>query len=251
MTSTTEQALQDAQDAYSRNEYPSIRAAATAYGVDRMTLGRRLKGGNTRQQARASQQALSPVQEDLLIKWIIDLDIAGAPPSFAQVREFAGLVSNASGGPSTIGKNWTTRFLQRHPDIKSKVGRKIEYLRAQNTTSESLQTFFNLFHDVVTRHSINATNIWNFDEHGLGMGVCTNQRVMGRSATARSYIKSPENRDWVSIVEACSTDGRIIDPLILFKGKDLQSTWFPPNTPSNWHFRCTDRAFTTNQVGVD
>ena len=138
MTTATEQSIQDALLAYSSGEYPSIRAAATAYGVDRMTLARRLKGGNTRREARVSQQTLSPIQEDLLIKWITDLDIAGAPPSFAQVREFAGMVSNASGGPPTIGKNWITRFLQRHPTIKSKVGRKIEYLRAQNISTEYL-----------------------------------------------------------------------------------------------------------------
>jgi hypothetical protein len=251
MTTVTEESIQDALLAYTGGEYPSIRAAATAYGVDRMTLARRLKGGNTRREARVSQQILSPIQEDLLIKWITDLDIAGAPPSFAQVREFAGMISNASGGPPTIGKNWITRFLQRHPTIKSKVGRKIEYLRAQNTSAECLQSFFDHFSAVVTRHSITPTNIWNFDEHGLGMGVCTNQRVIGQSATARSYVKAPENRDWVTIIEACSADGRTIDPFILFKGKDLQSTWFPPDTPLNWKFRCTENAFTTNKVGLD
>lgn len=83
------------------------------------------------------------------------------------------------------------------------------------------------------------------------MGVCSNQRVLGQSTTKRSYVKTPENRDWVTIFEACSIDGHIINPLVLFKGKELQSTWFPPETPSNWHFRCTENAFTTNKVSMD
>ena len=55
MTFETEQRLQDALLAYSSSEYPSIRAAADAYSVCRMTLGRRLKGGNTRREARKEQ----------------------------------------------------------------------------------------------------------------------------------------------------------------------------------------------------
>lgn len=251
MPSETEQALQIALDAYRRGEYTSIRACATSHGVDKSTLSRRLKGGITRQQAREEQQTLSPIQEDLLKRWILDLDLAGAPPSFAQVREFAGLISQASGGHSSVGVNWIQRFLKRHPEVQSKVGKPIEYLRAENASPEALQTFFDLFLRVMTKFNISSANTWNFDEHGLGMGVCTNQRVLGQSATRRSYIKTPANRDWVTIIEACSAEGYSIDPLILFKGKDLQSTWFPENTPSNWHFQCTDNAFTTNQIGLD
>jgi len=106
MTSRHEQAIQDALDAYDRREYPSIRATADAYHVSNATLARRIKGGRSRQQAREEQQLLSPDQERLLVRWILDLEVAGAPPTFAQVREFAGLISTASGGPSTIGVNW-------------------------------------------------------------------------------------------------------------------------------------------------
>ena len=248
MISEKEQKIQDAVDAYSRGEYPSLRTLSAAYGVDRKTLTRRIRGGVTRQEAREEQQLLSSTQEDLLCRWIIDLDLAGAPPSFAQVREFAGLISKASDGPSLIGQNWITRFLTRHPNIKSKVGRKIDYLRAENTSPEALRAFFDHFWTVMTSHDVQLSNIWNFDEHGLGMGVCTNQRVLGSTQRPRSYLKTPENRDWVSIIEACSIDGRSTDPLILFKGKELQSTWFPPNTPLSWQFRCTENAFTTNSV---
>jgi hypothetical protein len=101
-----EDAIQDAIHAWNRREYPSIRQTAAAYRVDRKTLGRRLKGGNTRQQGKETQRLLSSAQEDLLIRWIVDLDVAGAAPNFSQVREFAGLISASSGGPPTVGENW-------------------------------------------------------------------------------------------------------------------------------------------------
>ena len=83
------------------------------------------------------------------------------------------------------------------------------------------------------------------------MGVCSNQRVIGATDKKRSYRKMPENRDWVTIIEACSAEGQYTSPLVLFKGKELQSTWFPKEIPSDWYFRCTENAFTSNQVGLD
>ena len=63
------------------------------------------------------------------------------------------------------------------------------------------------------------------------MGIYSNQRVLGTASTKRSYIKTPENREWGTIIEASSAEGDTIDPLILFKGKELQLTWFSENTP--------------------
>jgi len=36
------------------------------------------------------------------------------------------------------------------------------------------------------------------------LGVCMNQTVVGNPSTTRSYKNSPENREWVSVIEAIS-----------------------------------------------
>jgi hypothetical protein len=101
-----EEAIQAAITAYNLDKYPSLRQTAEAYRVDRQTLKNRLEEGFTRQQGKENQRLLSSVQEDLLIRWITDLDVAGAAPNFSQVREFAGLISASSGGPATVSENW-------------------------------------------------------------------------------------------------------------------------------------------------
>jgi transcriptional regulator of acetoin/glycerol metabolism len=45
MSTTRENALAEAILALSTDQYPSIRAAAKAFGVSHDTLGRRMKGG--------------------------------------------------------------------------------------------------------------------------------------------------------------------------------------------------------------
>jgi hypothetical protein len=64
------------------------------------------------------------------------------------------------------------------------------------------------------------------DEAGIALGICTNSMVLGDSRKKRTYVRSPQNREWVSVVETISAAGRSIRPIIIFKGKNLQTTWF-------------------------
>jgi hypothetical protein len=53
-------------------------------------------------------------------------------------------ISIHSGGPNTIGINWISRFLHRQPAICTKIGRKMDALRIQNTNPEDLQARYSL-----------------------------------------------------------------------------------------------------------
>jgi hypothetical protein len=60
------------------------------------------------------------------------------------------------------------------------------------------------------------------DETGLALEACSNGRVIRSSSTKRTYKKAPaESREWVSILEVISADGKSIHPLVIFKGKSL------------------------------
>jgi len=82
MASNQETRLQQAILDYQSRRYPTIRAAAAANDVNRMTLSRRLQGGTSRAIARETQQLLSNQQEQMLVQWILDLEAQGHPPSF-------------------------------------------------------------------------------------------------------------------------------------------------------------------------
>ena len=68
--------------------------------------------------------------------------------------------------------------------------------------------------------------MYNMDETGLALGVGRNQFVLGNAERPQTYIKTPNNREWVSIIETIAADGRLLQPLVIFKGQSLQSTWF-------------------------
>jgi hypothetical protein len=46
------------------------------------------------------------------------------------------------------------------------------------------------------------------DETGVALGVCTNTRVLVSSLKKKAYIKSLEDREWVTIIECVSAAGQ-------------------------------------------
>jgi hypothetical protein len=89
------------------------------------------------------------------------------------------------------------------------------------------------------------------DEEGLALGMCVNSQVLASSSKKRTYTKSPEDREWVSIVEAVSATGRKIRPLVIFKGKDLQSSWFPHDNIPDWFYTSSEKGWTSNNVAFE
>jgi DDE superfamily endonuclease/Tc5 transposase DNA-binding domain len=250
MTAFFEQKIAQALEDLDNQRFPSVRAAAKAHNIPPTTLNRRIKGGISKQEARTTQQLLSQHQEELLVKWILDLEAGGFAPSHGQIREMAALVSKDSGGPENIGVNWVHRFLKRWPRIHTKTGVKIDAQRLQNTTPEALEAWFKQFKAVQTTNQVELVDTWNMDETGTALGVCTNQTVVGDSSTTRSYKKSPENREWVSSIETVSATGRRTRSLIIFKGKSLQSTWFKHDKVPDWLYTTSENGWTSNDTGL-
>jgi len=66
------------------------------------------------------------------------------------------------------------------------------------------------------------------------LGVCHNSQVLTSIKKKNIYVKSPEIREWVSIIEAKSADGQKSTCIVIFTGKHLQTTWFPSKSVPDW-----------------
>jgi hypothetical protein len=64
------------------------------------------------------------------------------------------------------------------------------------------------------------------DEVGTALGIYTNSMVLEDLKKKRIYVKSPQDREWVSMIETVSALGRTTRPVIIFKGKNLQRPGF-------------------------
>jgi hypothetical protein len=192
---------------------------------------------------------LTPDQEEFLVQWILEEDARAFPPSHARAREMANRILRMNGEAQPVGKNWMAAFLKRNPRVASIVGRKIEAARVERATPKQIRAFLELFESVRTRLGI-QTDTWNIDKTGKALGVCANTRVLASSQKKKAYHQSPENRVWASIIECVSASGKKLRPAVIFKGKNLQSTWFPSTIP-DWLFATSENGWTSNAIGAE
>ena len=77
-----------------------------------------------------------------------------------------------------VGKNWTSRFIQRHPDIKVRWTTSLEACRAQSLNPTLVREFFDLLRTIILEYGIPPENIYNMDEKGLLLGVLERMKAI-------------------------------------------------------------------------
>ena len=87
------------------------------------------------------------------------------------------------------------------------------------------------------------------DEKGIMMGLIGKVRVIVSKYDKKIYMTQPGNREWVSLIECISLDGRRIRPWVIFKAKQHQKAWF--STLPGVHIGLSDNGWTDNEIGVE
>ncbi|KFY27544.1 hypothetical protein V491_00863 [Pseudogymnoascus sp. VKM F-3775] len=158
----------------------SIRAAAKIYSIHYTTLGQRLKGRPSRRDTIANSRKLTDLEEESLIRHILDLDSRGFPPRMSSVEEMANLLlANCSAGK--VGKNWTSTFVKRHQEVKTKYSRKYDYQRALYENPALIRSWFTLVQNTIAKYGIMQEDINNFDKTGFLIGVIAPGMVVASS----------------------------------------------------------------------
>jgi hypothetical protein len=220
-----------------------------AYKVNHKTLYRRINGGTSREDYTPKNKKLSSVEEEVLIKDILSLDTQGLPPSIALVRDMANSIHKARGGAG-VGVNWLGNFLKRTPALKPRLGRAYESQRRLCEDPQIIRGWFELVKNTINKHGILPQDIYNFDETGFQMGqISASMVVTDASKTGRPKQVKPTNTQWVTLIQGACADGSTIPPSLIFKGKELNHTWFYQGLPSTWTFTVSPNGWTTDQIG--
>src|SRR5450432_447974 len=90
---------------------------------------------------------------------------------------------------SLVGINWTSNFIKRCTEIKTKFSRKYDYKRAQCEDPDIIQGWFRLVRNTVAKYRILEEDIYNFDEAGFLIGVIATAKVV-ISAEPRNCLKT-------------------------------------------------------------
>lgn len=135
--------------------------------------------------------------------------------------------SELAGGE--VGKNWVSRFQNRHKDIKVRWTTSLEACRAQALNPTLVREFFELLRDIILQYGIPPENIYNMDEKGILLGVLGRMKaIFDRDQKTLQQI-AQGTRDLLTIIECLCADGTCLPPSVIFEGKRRNLAWGEKN----------------------
>jgi 4-hydroxybenzoate polyprenyltransferase len=231
---------------------PGIKRIAREHGVPPSTLRRRLNGILPKPTAHAHEMRLSPELETDLAQFVRLQAALGSPLTHEMIRELAQRICVEAGDDRRIGKGWCAAFLRRNPVLKTQRSRRINSARVNNATKEVIRPWFNYLRLPQVR-AIKPANRYNIDETGIIEGITDNGLVVEAAEKRSEQKKNPGSHAWTSILEGISALGKVLPPLIIFRGKNVQAQWFEEDLKAygDWEFVTTEKGWTNSAVCLE
>jgi hypothetical protein len=100
-------------------------------------------------------------------EWILHEELYGRAPTKAYVRGFVKYIIEAGGNTIPLGIIWINRFLNRHDNLRIKVGRIININKFNTINYNNYKTFYRYYYRVIGHYDIPPNDRSNMDEVGV------------------------------------------------------------------------------------
>ncbi|RKL10758.1 hypothetical protein BFJ70_g16481 [Fusarium oxysporum] len=108
-----------ALQAYQNNPELGLHRAAEIFQASYGSLWRRTHGISSRYDIIPKSRKLSDLEEQAIIRFILDPDSRGFPPRLRGIEEMANrLLADRDASP--VGKRWASNFVKRHKELKTR-----------------------------------------------------------------------------------------------------------------------------------
>ena len=146
------------------------RKAAKLYRVPYSTLTNRISGRSPHNECRSKSQNLTKLEEEVIVRYILNMDERGFAPRLASVEDIANYILE-SGRTQRVRKLWAYRFVQRRPKLKTRFNRVYDFQKALCEDPELISAWFRLVQNMRAKYRILDCDFYNFDETGFMMGI--------------------------------------------------------------------------------
>jgi hypothetical protein len=103
--------------------------------------------------------------------------------------------------------------------LKSKFVAGLDKERAEAQDPDIFKDWYELYKTTCQKYRIKQRNRYNMDEKGVMMGFISKVKVIVSKYDKKVYMIQPGNREWVSLIECISLNGRRTRPWVIFKAK--------------------------------
>lgn len=234
---------------------PRTYAARAEQGdIPLSTLHHRAKGRRSREEKAQSQQYLTPDEEKAVVRFLLLMSSLDKPvrikfiPSLAFSVARRRCAANRPGKPP--GKNWPRAFQKRHPELKSRRVKAIDWQRHEKNTYAKITHWFEVIGEVLQDPVIRAENVYNMDETGVMLSMLGSVKVLVGKDDLRDYRGAGVKRTTVTAIECVSADGRCLLPLIIWPASTHRSSWTTYPTPG-WHYAHSENGYNDSKISLE
>lgn len=244
--------LRDWKDSTDNKTYA---ACAKSYNVPLSYFWHRVHGRRSRSDAKVDRQYLTPSEEKALRDCVLHKAALGQYVTIKLLRHLAREIvcrrTSTFQAPTNDdeirlpGKNWPQGFYKRHPDLRPRILKPLEWER--HNIYEKVVHWFNVIGKELQNPVILNEYRYNVDETGITLSRLTSRKVLLHKDDMRRCRGVGAKRTLVTAIECISADGRCLDPLIIWPRSTLRSDWTTHPTP-NWHFACPQSGYSNSHI---
>lgn len=135
--------------------------------------------------------------------------------------------------PITKGRSWIRGFRKRHEAIVMKKPEKMDPGRLDISLS-AVEEYYENIRTTRLKNNIPETRIYNADETGIPVSPEGN-RTLSIKGEAR-FVRAPENNESLTMMVTIGSDGTLLPPLFLYRGKTFpleMAEGLPPSIKVN------------------
>lgn len=208
-----------------------IRPTSNKYGMSEAVLRQRIKKKAEGKVLVGSgrKNTLSPTEESDLAKCIASLCNLGFSPSSSQIKDFVKDYVKLHNMTTPFkndrpGKNWLSQFMKRNNLSKKKANMICAARKSVTSNPFIIYDFYDTIEKLFNEKQYTPAQVRNCDESGFPTDP-SRAKVIGPKGKVANKLTWGAGRENISTLAACSADGRVLDPLIIFSGVNFQSTW--------------------------
>jgi hypothetical protein len=174
-------------------------------------LWRRARGRPSRPDKAAKQQYLTPSEENALLDYVLRMSERGYPLPVKFLRSLALVIArqrssafqtnDAEDGVRPPGKNWPQGFYKRHPELKARRVKALDWARHDHNISDKVIHWFSIIGKELHDPAIVPENVYNMDETGVLLSVLSSLKVLVSKQDLRKCRGAGVQRTLVTAVE--------------------------------------------------
>ena len=233
---TLEQRMEWTLNALRDERYLNVAAATRAYDLQTRTFQMHVKRIDFRKNHKSTHTALSPAQEQALLKYIARLDSIGMSLKIKMIRSAANhlfkLANSLNPKPRRVSRNWITRFADRY-DVYKKKQKSLNVARKTSEELKQLKQHFVRFRRVCKKRNIKLSNLYNMDETGFRVNCDKNHWILTLNKLLPQRLNDSNNRESVTSIECINSIEFSISFYFIAFGIEIQERWFQQNKVVN------------------